>query len=512
MRNILLYISLALSLNAFAVEHLPSDNKTVKISKNALYDKIKGGWAGKTIGCTYGGPIEFTQNGTMIQDYTPIKWSDNRVQWYFDNFPGLYDDLYVDIVFVNVIDRLGYKAPADSFAISFANAGFPLWHANQAAKYNITHGIMPPESGNWLNNPHADDIDYQIESDFAGLMSPGMPNVASDISDKVGHIFNYGDGWYGGVFVGALYSMAFVNNNMEEVVEGALNTIPKESDFYKCVNQVLECYRKDPLDWKYAWYLCQKNWSSEVGCPDGVFLPLDIDAKINSAYVAIGLLYGGNDFFKTIDISARCGQDSDCNASTSAGVLGTFLGYSNIPTKWTDSLKGIEDSNFAYTNISLNKLYKLSFNHSLDMIKINGGSVKKNDAYIKCQVPQAVRYEKSFDGHYPVEKIANNISLDNHAELDFSGIGFVQRGYVKCADKNYEAQVDLYIDGKLVEQAKLPAATDNSIDNRRVDLFYKYQLNSGKHHVEFKWNNKKDNAQVMLTEALIYSDKSNVKY
>ena len=109
----------------------------VTMTKEVLADKIKGGWAAKTIGCTYGGPVEFLHNGTMIQDYTPIKWSEDRVKFYFDTFPGLYDDLYVDIIFVNVFERLGLDAPADSFAISFANAGFPLWHANQVAKYNI---------------------------------------------------------------------------------------------------------------------------------------------------------------------------------------------------------------------------------------------------------------------------------------------------------------------------------------------------------------------------------------
>ena len=29
-------------------------------------------------------------------------------------------------------------------------------------------------------------------------MSPGMPQAASEISDQVGHVMNYGDGWYGG--------------------------------------------------------------------------------------------------------------------------------------------------------------------------------------------------------------------------------------------------------------------------------------------------------------------------
>ena len=32
---------------------------TVTLKKDVLMDKIKGGWAGQTIGCTYGGPTEF---------------------------------------------------------------------------------------------------------------------------------------------------------------------------------------------------------------------------------------------------------------------------------------------------------------------------------------------------------------------------------------------------------------------------------------------------------------------
>src|SRR3569833_3723124 len=123
--------------------------------------------------------------------------------------PGLDDALYMDLTFVDVFEKYGLDAPVDSFANAFAHAGYMLWHANQAARYNLLNGIKAPASGNWLNNPHADDIDYLIEADFAGLMSPGMPNTASRISDKVGHIMNYGDGWYGGVFVGAMYTQAF---------------------------------------------------------------------------------------------------------------------------------------------------------------------------------------------------------------------------------------------------------------------------------------------------------------
>src|SRR5699024_9609383 len=110
----------------------------------------------------------------------------------YEHAPGLYDDIYMDLTFVEVFEKKGLDAPTQAFANAFAQADYTLWHANQSARYNILNGIDPPKSGHWLNNPHADDIDYQIESDYAGLMAPGMPNTASEISDKIGHIMNYG--------------------------------------------------------------------------------------------------------------------------------------------------------------------------------------------------------------------------------------------------------------------------------------------------------------------------------
>src|SRR5690606_36019300 len=225
----------------------PSASK--KMSLSVLKDKIKGGWAGQTIGVSFGGPTEFRYNGTFIQDYETIPWYDGYIKKWMDEFPGLFDDIYMDLTFVEVFDRVGLDAPVDSFANAFANAGYMLWHANQAARYNILNGIKAPESGHWLNNPHADDIDYQIESDFAGLMSPGMPNAASNISDKIGHIMNYGDGWYGGVYVGAMYTLAFLSDDIHYVVNEALKTIPKESDFYKCVHDVITWHSLYPKDW-----------------------------------------------------------------------------------------------------------------------------------------------------------------------------------------------------------------------------------------------------------------------
>ena len=64
--------------------------ETKTLTKEVLMDKIKGGWAGQTIGCTYGGPTEFKFNGTMIQDNIPIEWHDHYIKWWYENIKDYF--------------------------------------------------------------------------------------------------------------------------------------------------------------------------------------------------------------------------------------------------------------------------------------------------------------------------------------------------------------------------------------------------------------------------------------
>ena len=231
-------------------------NEYFIISEENLRDKIKGAWASQTIGVTFGGPTEFRYLKKIIPDNIKILWDDSTLYKMMKNTPGLYDDIYMDLTFVEVMEKEGIDAPASSHAKAYANAKYWLWHANQQGRYNILNGIMPPESGHWLNNPHADDIDFQIEADFAGIMTPGMPNTALEICDKVGHIMNYGAGYYGGVFVAGMYSHAFVENDIPTIINKSLNMIPKESTFYQCINDVINWHKEYPENWKKNWGYC----------------------------------------------------------------------------------------------------------------------------------------------------------------------------------------------------------------------------------------------------------------
>jgi hypothetical protein len=475
------------------------------LTKQQLQNKIKGGWAGQTIGVTFGGPYEFRFEGTFIGDYQPLLWYNGYLKKTMLENPGLYDDLYMDLTFVDVFEKAGLSAPVDSFAQAYAHAGYALWHANQAGRYNILNGIKAPQSGYWKNNPHADCIDYQIEADFAGLMSPGMPNTASKISDKIGHIMNYGDGWYGGVYIGAMYALAFTSNSVPHIVAEALKTIPAQSEFYRCINDVLQWHKKYPADWKQTWMEVQKKWADDVGCPDGVFSPFNIDAKVNAAYVVIGLLYGGGDFTKTLEIATRCGQDADCNPSSAGGILGTILGYDKIPAYWKQGLPEAEDIDFKYTTMSLNDVYRIGLKHALANIQQNGGSVNGDQITIKLQTPTPVPFEKSFASVFPVAKKGVEWSgAKDEIRFDFDGTGFVLRGDVSQwgSTSGFVYNTELYIDGQLVERPKLPV----NFTTRRHELAWKYDLEKGHHLVQLKILNPSADYPFRGVEALVYSD------
>lgn len=303
-----------------------------------------------------------------------------------------------------------------------------------------------------------------------------------------------------------LYTLAYISHDINFIVNESLKKIPFQSTFHQCISDIIKWHHEYPNDWRRTWFECQRKWSSDIGCPDGVFTAFDIDALINSAYVTIGLLYGQGDFGKSVDIAVRCGQDADSGPANVGGIMGTMLGYSHIPDYWKNPVKCVEDRPFSHSSYSLNKAYQTSYNHALMMIKENGGQILDNDIAIKCQKPIPVHYEKSFDGLFPVDKvsISKSLNYDNQLDIDINAKGVVFRGYSSCSSNDkYVAKVMVLIDGKTKDILNLPIASQ---DTRKVDLYWNYDLKSGKHIVSFKWLNPERDAQVYINDAIIYKE------
>lgn len=514
--------SLLLSFTILIPGCSPEPERTHTLSPEALRDKIKGAWAAQTIGVTFGGPTEFRYQKQIIPDSVELAWSDSMMYDWMTNRPGLYDDIYMDLTFVEVLEQEGLDAPAVSFARKYAEAPYWLWHANQQGRYNLLNGLKPPASGHWKNNPHADDIDFQIEADFAGIMNPGMPASAKEISNRVGHIMNSGDGYYGGLFVAGMYSYAFIMDDIPQIVRLGLALVPEASTFHKTVADVLKWHREHPDDWKQTWRLLEDKWGNDIGCPTGVHDDYNIDARMNAAYVVMGLLYGEGDFGRTLEIATRTGQDSDCNPATAAAILGTVNGYEAIPEKWAGGLALIEDMDFEYTTISLNDVYELSYNHALEMVRRNGGTVTGSEIRIPQQQAEPAPLEQNFTGYAVSDKRPVELRVTRSGPLvhewTFEGIGVVLRGKVGNLDhpdayalitpeetlNNAAVVADFYIDGELGKTMELPL----NFLKRAYEPYFQYELEPGTHTLRMEVTGMPEKAYLQLTDMIVYVEEN----
>ena len=391
-------------------------------------DKVQGAWMGKMIGVTFGQPWEFNYQDTPIGfDITDWPLSPTRMKDYRARAEnkGDYedpvtreaesnkviinkefietsekehpsfgvpdnDDIYINILFLYCLRRYGIDVDPVTVAHEWDRKIRRVWHANEAGLANIRKGILPPDSGNPRNNLHADDIDFQIESDVFGMIAPGMPQVSNRYGQRMGHIMNYGDGVYGGMFVSAMYTQAFFARNIREVVENGLKAIPAQSLYAQTIHDVIQWHDQYPDDWLKTWHLVQAKWGEVDHCPDGYKKPFNIDAKLNGAYVVMGLLYGDGDWYKTMNYATRAGQDADCNPSNAAGILGTLIGAHAIPqeysepvhnTYWNKTLAGLPDS------YEVDVLADDTAQVGLKIVLANGGEVGSRSGKMVLRIP-----------------------------------------------------------------------------------------------------------------------------
>lgn len=340
-----------------------------RLSVKEYRDKMKAGWIGQIAGVVTGAPTEFKWRDAIVPADKVPQWKPEMINNAFGQ-----DDLYVEMTFLKTLETYGLNCDIRQAGIDFANSEYMLWCANQAGRNNLRSGIAPPDSGHPKFNRCPNDIDYQIEADYSGLIAPGLPNRAIFFGNKFGRLMNYSDGIYGGIFMGGMYAEAFFTTDIQKIIAAGLACIPSESQYAEMVRDMVQWHKENPKDWEYSWKKAQKKYREDPNyqkCSNG-----GIDVKINGVYVLLGLLYGNGDLQKTIEISLRGGQDSDCNPSSSAGVLFTTIGFSKLPDQYSKKLDN--EKIFSYTAYNFPKLLDACEKLARQCILAEGGRIEKD--------------------------------------------------------------------------------------------------------------------------------------
>ncbi len=394
----------------------PTKYQDVEISEEELYDKMMGGWLGQMIGVAWTASTEFASTGSIMSTSRFPAWKPEMVSNAY-----VQDDVYVEIPFLDAMKEHGAFCSPLYMSEKFADSLFNLWHANADARKNLNEGYSWYDAGHYLINGHADDIDWQIECDFLGSMYPGLVNEAAERAFDIGHMICYGDGIYGGVFVTAMHAAAFTADSVGEIVDAGVSVIPEGTKFRDLMDDVVKAY-KDGKTWEEAWQIVEDQCGKTDKCitsREGTQnASMNIDAKLNAAYIVIGLLWGEGDFAKTVEISCRCGQDSDCNPSSAASILGNFYGASGIDDIYKSKVN-YDTTLFDATNYTLNEVVGINMDLTKEVLSAYGAS-ENNGVW-------TIKTNKSYET-VPFEQWADDFGADVIIKMLPSGIVKVVAG------------------------------------------------------------------------------------
>jgi hypothetical protein len=217
-------------------------------------------------------------------------------------------------------------------------------------------------------------------------------------------------------------------------------------------------WSRENSDWKRTWLLIENKWNKREPCPDGALQPFNIDAKLNGAYIALGLLYGDGDFSKTLDISTRAGQDSDCNPSNACGILGAMIGYKRIPDEWKSGIPAIAGQKFRYTEFTFKTIVDSTVRRAIALAESTGGARQGDMLQIAVQRPVATKLDLWDDYGSPVERVPMN-----DPRWHWKGQWRADKRVNVSSEKGAEAQIDFDGTGAMIVGPYLPSGVKAEI-------------------------------------------------
>jgi ADP-ribosylglycohydrolase len=297
---------------------------------------IYSGWLGKLIGVRLGAPVEMWTSEQILEKYGSQKG-------YLKDYSEFAadDDTNGPTFFIRAMEDSGHYRDMTAQDVSSAWLNYPPWgkgmywwggygiSAEHTAYENLRNAVHAPRSGSMEMNGAelAQQIGGQIFSDAWGLVCPGDPKLAADLSEKAASVSHDGEAVYGGRFVAACIASAFTAADEHEMIEAGLGQIPSGSLYAKVFHDVKAFYEEKRGDWQSCLLMLREQyWRDKFGGGCHI-IP-------NAGIMALALYYGKGDFDETLDICNRCGFDTDCNVGNLGAMMGVLVGLEGIHDSW----------------------------------------------------------------------------------------------------------------------------------------------------------------------------------
>ena len=185
----------------------------------------------------------------------------------------------------------------------------------------LKHGIQAPRSGSIALNSKvvAEQIGAQIFIDGWGLIAPGDPALAADLAGRAASVSHDGEAIYGAQVIAALVAQAFIESDLDRLLDSAVTFIPTDSIIYRLIADLRNWHAMDGGDWYAARAKLAAQYGYDKYGGNCHIVP-------NHGLVILSLLYSQGDFQRAQTIVNTCGWDTDCNAGNVGCILGVRSG------------------------------------------------------------------------------------------------------------------------------------------------------------------------------------------
>ncbi len=194
------------------------------------------------------------------------------------------------------------------------------------AYMRLKNGIPAPRSGSMVLNTKvvAEQIGAQIFIDGWAMVAPGDPALAADLAYKAASVSHDGEAIYGAQVIAAMEAQAFVESDLQKLLDCAVTFIPRDSVIARQIADMREWHDEFP-DWRQTRREIVKKYGYDKFGGNCHMVP-------NHALIHLGLLYGGDDLQKALMITNTAGWDTDCNSANVGCLLGIKNGLSMFDT------------------------------------------------------------------------------------------------------------------------------------------------------------------------------------
>jgi ADP-ribosylglycohydrolase len=192
------------------------------------------------------------------------------------------------------------------------------------AYLRLKHGLKAPHSGSIATNSQvvAEQIGAQIFIDGWGMVSPGDPEMAADLAKKAGSVSHDGEALYDAQIIAAMEAQAYVESDLNVLLDTAVKLIPNNSLTYRMINDIREWHAEFP-DWHQTRDQIVENYGYDKYGGNCHTIP-------NHALIIMSLLHGNNDLTQSLMMVNTSGWDTDCNSGNVGCILGIKNGLSTF--------------------------------------------------------------------------------------------------------------------------------------------------------------------------------------